>query len=102
MGRSKEVDKAIKTLTQYTFVGSKVTQLEACECIDIVLNYISKLEEIPILLGGYVEKNKIREIIEKERCKTIDGYNDWKYDEKVYNAELHMINTIEKAILKGE
>ena len=43
--RSKEVDKAIKTLTQYTFVGSKVTRLEACECIDIVLNYISELEE---------------------------------------------------------
>ena len=43
--RSKEANEALKKLTQYTFVGSEVTQCEVCECIDIAINYIKELEK---------------------------------------------------------
>ncbi len=62
-------------------------------------NRMSRLAE---LKENGISKDKIREIIEKERYKTTSSYNDWKYDENVYKAEKNMINILEEALLKGE
>lgn len=50
-----------------------------------------------------IPKSVIQDKIEKFRCKLTWGYNDWKYDEKIYQAEYKIIYDIEKELLnKGE
>ena len=49
----------------------------------------------------FIPKSKIKEKFEKLRNKLIWGYIDWKYDEKVYMAEHHMLDEIEKELMEG-
>lgn len=49
-----------------------------------------------------VEKDKIKEKIENFRCKTTWGYNEQKYDKKIYCAEHNIIDKLEKELLEEE
>lgn len=64
-------------------------------------------ENYKVLENAYmidsIPKSVIQDKIEKFRCKLTWGYNDWKYDEKIYQAEYKIIYDIEKELLnKGE
>ena len=52
----------------------------------------TKCETIPVSL--------VEEKIEDFRDKTVWGYNDWKYDENVYKAELNIIDKLEEELLE--
>lgn len=102
---SEEEKKAIENLKKDCYECAQDNDLFEnelfCSRYDVltVLKLIKKQQEE---IENSISKDKISEIIEKERCETTSGYNDWKYDENVYEAELNMINIIKKAILKGE
>ena len=52
----------------------------------------TKCETIPVSL--------VEETIADFRDKTVWGYNDWKYDENVYKAELNIIDKLEEELLE--
>ena len=51
-------------------------------------------------LNNYISKDKIKEKVEKFRCETTWGYNEQKYDEKIYYAEHKIIDMLEKDLLE--
>lgn len=48
----------------------------------------------------YIPVSLVEEKIEDFRDKTVWGYNDWKYDENVYKAELNIIDKLEEELLE--
>ena len=48
----------------------------------------------------FISKDKIKEKIEKFRCETTWGYNEQKYDEKIYYAEHKIIDMLERELLE--
>ena len=77
---------------KFLLINSSMPDISLITAIDTVL------EE----LNNRIPKKEIEDKIEKVRCETTWNYNDWKYDEKVYNAEHNMINIIEKELLNKE
>ena len=79
---------------------------EACYHYDGELyencNYSEAFDTVLEELNNRIPRKDIEDKIEKVRCETTWNYNDWKYDEKVYNAEHNMINIIEKELLNKE
>lgn len=58
-----------------------------------IICYQEELENsIPVSL--------VEETINDFRDKTVWGYNDWKYDENVYKAELNIIDKLEEKLLE--
>ena len=49
-----------------------------------------------------IPKEKVEEKIDKFKDETVWKYNDWKYDEKVFHAELNIIDKIKKELLEGK
>lgn len=92
-----ELKKAIEILG--TFKLADIIEIITQEEFEDVKTSIDKvLEE----LNNRIPKKIIEDKIEKVRCETTWNYNDWKYDEKVYNAEHNIINIIEKELLNKE
>lgn len=59
---------------------------------DTMLNYIE----------NSIPKKVIEEKINRFKDETVWNYNDWKYDEKIYKAELNIIDKIMKELLEGK
>lgn len=57
-----------------------------------LLCHIREKQMIPV--------QKVEETIDNFRDKTVWGYNDWKYDENVYKAELNIIDKLAKELLE--
>ena len=55
-----------------------------------------------IVDNNYIPTSKIKEKIEEIRNKLTWGYIDWKYDEKVYMAEHHMLDRVEKELMEDK
>ena len=66
-----------------------------------LVKYRAKLEkELYESNENYIPVSLVEEKIEDFRDKTVWGYNDWKYDENVYKAELNIIDKLEEELLE--
>lgn len=57
-------------------------------------------EMVSMIKEKYIPVSFVEEKIDNFRDKTVWGYNDWKYDENVYKAELNIIDKLEKELLE--
>lgn len=57
-------------------------------------------EMVSMIKENYIPVSLVEEKIDDFRNKTVWGYNDWKYDENVYKAELNIIDKLEKELLE--
>ena len=58
---------------------------------------LTKIDEYEV---NYIPVSLVEETINDFRDKTVWGYNDWKYDENVYKAELNIIDKLEEKLLE--
>lgn len=71
-----------------------------CDCKEN-MEFRQALEKAINYIENSISKETIKEKIERFKDETVWGYNDWKYDERVFQAELNIIDKIKKELLEG-
>ena len=61
---------------------------------------IREIQSLGRKLDNSIPISLVKDKIDDFRDKTVWGYNDWKYDENVYKAELNIIDKLEKELLE--
>lgn len=82
-----------------------LAKIKGIKTVDIVnlheINILDEIEkELDLKSKEIIPISLVEEKIEDFRDKTVWGYNDWKYNENVYKAELNIIDKLEEELLE--
>lgn len=101
-----ELEKAIKICKTLLTVKHEIYfTLTDKVAIETVLQALEEQEKEIVkyqlyLTEDVIPKEEVKNKIEDFKCKLTWGYNDWKYDEKIYQAEHKIVDDIEKKLLE--